>query len=484
MKQAGIILLLVQLLAGSLFVTAQDYHAITGSNYAGSIGVQNNPASLLNTPFPWDITLAGIQVKYQSNALTVLDYSLLSSPYDSKFIINSGYNKRYGNAQFNLNLLNARFAIGRKKGVAFGANLKSYSNIKTGAYHFIDTIQNIDQFFSLNPGPEPFNARIRSSTMLELYGSYGQTLWDNMGTRLNAGLTLKVNRGLSGARSDVSDITRNKKLVNGQEQNVLTGGGFAYGYSSNYDRWDESRNAAANLGDFLRSTRAGFSFDAGFELLIKPPGEPGYMEEEERWFDYDWKLGLSVVDIGWGQYRYGLESRIGRVPEQGVTGEEMDNTLTGEMDGLGGLNDSLAVLFPLSSLGGDFKIFSPARMVVNADRYLYGGWFLNAEMSINLTGLLGNRRLAVNNMNLLRITPRWETRRWGVYLPILFNTEKQFWVGAGFKAGPVLMGFHNLGNLIGKNKMVNGGGYLALILRPGKAVTGAARWKKTDCMDF
>lgn len=477
--------LLIFLLNGNGFVVqAQDYHAIQGSNHAGSLGVHNNPASILNTPYPWDITVAGIQAKYQTNAISVVDYSLLSSPYNSKFIIGSGYDKRFGNAQFNLNLLNGRMAMGRKKGIAFGASLKSFSNIKSGSYNFIDTIGNIDQFFSINPGSEPFNARVRSSTVLELYGAYAQTIWDNAGTRLNAGLTVKVNRGLSGARAEVADVTRNKKMVNGQEEYVLTGGSFTYGYSSNYDRWDDKRTNADNLRDFLQTTRAGFSFDAGFELIVKPPGEPGYMEEEESWYDYEWKLGVSVVDIGWGQYRYGVESRRGIVPEGGVTGSEMDNKLGEGIDGLAALNDSLSTMFPLAGTGSDFRIFSPGRMVLNADRYLYGAWYLNAEMSINLVGLLGDQRLYVKNMNLLRLTPRWEIRRWGVYLPLLLNTEKQFWIGAGFKAGPLLLGFHNLGNLFGKNKMASGGGYLALVIRPGKAVTGAARWKKTDCYAY
>lgn len=484
MKRIGFIVIFLHAVSGAMMVCAQDYHAITGSNYAGSLGVHDNPAAIVNTPFPWDITLGGIQVKYQTNAITVVDYSLLSSPYDSKFIINSGYDKRYGNAQVNLNLLNARMALGRKKGIAFGANLKSFSHVKTGPYNFIDTIQNIHDFFSLNPGPEPFNASIRSSTLVELYGSYAQTIWDGPATRFNGGLTVKINRGLSGARTDVTDVTRSRQSVNGQEENVLTGGSFAYGYSSNYDRWDDSRSGAGNLKEFLGTTRAGFSFDAGFELLIKPPGEPGYMEEEESWFNYDWKLGVSVLDAGWGQYRYGQQSRNGRVPGQGVTGTEMDEKLSGNIDGLAALNDSLATMFPLSGLAGDFKLFSPARLVMNADRYLYGAWFLQAELSINLSGLLGDQRLYVKNMNLLRLTPRWETRRWGVYLPVLVNTEKKVWVGAGFKAGPLLLGFHHLGNLFGKNKMANGGGYMALIIRPGNAVTGAARWKKTDCPVF
>ena len=71
-------------------------------------------------------------------------------------------------------------------------------------------------------------------------------------------------------------------------------------------------------------------------------------------------------------------------------------------------------------------------------------------------------------MNLLAITPRWELRSIGAYLPISMNIKHQFWIGGAFKAGPVLLGTHNLANLFSKNKSQNGGVYLALTIRPGK----------------
>lgn len=71
-------------------------------------------------------------------------------------------------------------------------------------------------------------------------------------------------------------------------------------------------------------------------------------------------------------------------------------------------------------------------------------------------------------MNLLALTPRWETKRFGAYLPVLMNTRKQVWAGGAFRAGPLLLGTHNLANLFSKNSFQNGGLYLALTIRPGK----------------
>ena len=84
-----------------------------------------------------------------------------------------------------------------------------------------------------------------------------------------------------------------------------------------------------------------------------------------------------------------------------------------------------------------------------------------------LVSLAGKKSFYTRDINLLAITPRYEDRLLGFYLPMTFNTNYQFWIGGAFRFGPLLLGIHNWGNLFAKNKMQNGGGYLALTFRPG-----------------
>jgi hypothetical protein len=124
---------------------------------------------------------------------------------------------------------------------------------------------------------------------------------------------------------------------------------------------------------------------------------------------------------------------------------------------------------------------NPARLVVNVDKYLFDAFYVNADLSVNLTPL-AKKYLYVTDLNLLTVTPRWETRRLGFYMPFMVNAQGRFWVGSAFKAGPLLLGIHNWANVFSKNKMQNGGGYLALVIRPGKKITGRARAdKRYEC---
>ena len=63
----------LQFLALLLFssLTAQNYHAINGSSYAGSLAPASNPASIVHVPYAWDISPLSVQLKHSTNAIKI-----------------------------------------------------------------------------------------------------------------------------------------------------------------------------------------------------------------------------------------------------------------------------------------------------------------------------------------------------------------------------------------------------------------------------
>jgi hypothetical protein len=459
---------------------AQNYHAVQGSSQAGSLGIANNPASMVNTPFAWDIDLFSFQVKASTNAITVHKYSLLSSPANSEYAFNSGYKSRFANVNFNVNLLNSRFALSRKKAIAIGINLRGYAQAKTGPYNFIDTLNSTRQFFNLNNSNTVLSGNTTGSSWIEVFAAYGQTIWESNTGRINAGITVKVSRGVSGAHVSLQNGRVVPVVQGNQSAYLLTSAEAKYGYSSNYDTWQKEKNTNANLRDFLSHTEGGASFDLGVEYLVKPQ----YMatiedDEDEAYYDYDWKIGISLLDIGLNQFKYGTNSRAASGFRPGVTDRDLDEKFV-DIENLKGFNDSLATIAnSINQVSGKFTVLNPTRLVLNVDRYLFDAFYVNGDLSVNLTSLM-KKRLAVTELNLLTITPRWETKRWGFYLPISYNTEGKFWIGGAFKLGPLLLGVHNWANVFAKNKIQNGGGYLALVIRAPKSAS-VRRDKRYDC---
>lgn len=469
---------IIILLAQSLTVIGQNYHAVQGSSYSGSLGLGNNPASIVNTPYPWDITVFGVQEKHSTNALTVYKYSLLSSPANSEYLFNSGNYSRYVYLNFNINLLNARFALNRQSAIAFGVNVRGYARAKTGPYNFIDSLHSTRDFFNLGNSNISLDGNMVSSSWVELFGTYSRTLWDRPADRLNAGATLKVSRGISGAHVGVDNVQAVRATHDNQTYYEFATGNAQYGYSANYDKWKDDRSTSQNLRDFLSYTSGGISMDLGVEYIIKPGGMPSW--DEDTYYDYDWKVGLSLLDLGFNQYKYGVNSRSLNGIRENISDSLFDAKVNGA-DNFAAFNDSLGdIVSNIRQLGGNFNVLNPARLVLNVDRYLFDAFYINGDLTINLSSL-ARKRQYVSELNLLTVTPRWETSRLGFYLPMMVNTQGRFWIGGAFKVGPLLLGIHNWANIFSKSKMQQGGGYLALVIRPGK-ITGRGRAdKRYDC---
>lgn len=462
--------------------TAQNYHAINGSSLAASLTVNNNPASILNSPYQWDITLFGTQLKSATNAFTIYNYSFLSSPANSMYSLNAGDYARRADLNFNTNLLNARFALNRRKAIAFGMNLRGYTRAKTSGFNFVDTLQDINNFFLLNPTATSYSTNVVSSSWLEIFGTYSQTVWDNEQSRLNAGITLKALRGISGGVIKLQHI--NVRPVPQPLDDIryqITSGDLIYGYSSNYDRYINNSSGSKNFMNFLSNTEGGLSLDMGVEYIIKTQAVNTFYDDDDGYYEYEWKIGLSLMDIGRNQFKFGKESTLVSGLRNNITDDTLQQRF-GTLADFQDFNDSLATIVnSFTSLwGSKFEVFNPARMILNVDKYLINDFYINGELSLNLSALVGNKKWYARELNLLTITPRWETKRWGAYLPIQYNNAGKFWIGGAFKAGPLLLGIHNLGTIFSKNKMQNGGGYLAIIIHSRKK-TDNARYRKMDC---
>jgi hypothetical protein len=462
------------------FTEAQNYTATNGSSYIGSLNVHNNPSSIVNSPLKWDITLFGVQDKHTTNTVKVFKYSLLSNPANSEYLISNGQFSRYADLNANLNLFNTRIALNKRSSVAFGANLRSYLSLKTSPYNFIDTLGRFGDFFSQNEGTENMNLDMASSSWTELYASYAQTVLDNEYGRLNAGLTIKLNRGLSGAFANLAD---GNFISNGAADPVeyrITNASLDFGYSSNYDRWNKDGNFSENSKNFFSFTEGGGSFDIGFEYIIKLQSVKNVFNDD-TYFDYDWKIGLSLLDMGYGQYHFGQYSTRARNIKTGVTDVLLDQVFDSTINNLGDLRDSLSNVFNnVSAYGGKFRVNHPGRLVLNVDKFIGEAFFVNADISVNLSSFSNGPNKLVKDINLLILTPRWETRKNGYYLPFYYNNRNQLWIGGAVRFGPILFGIHNWSNIFSSKKIQRGGGYLAIILKAAD-FTGNKADKRLGC---
>ena len=468
----------------TLKTAAQDYQAVKGSPFAGSLGVADNPASILSTPYPWDITIFSAQLKNTTNALSFSNFSYLSHGDTLGYRWANGEKKRYAGVDFNVHLLNVRLDLGKKQAISFGANLRSYTSVSTGKFFYNDTISNMNSFLDLNEN-NTFKENLVSSSWLELYGTYSKTILDDERGRLNVGITLKAMRGISGIYAQLHGGTVNRSIDNRDSSLTvysLAAGNAQYAYSSNYDYWHSHQSTFQNLKDFVGHTRAGAAMDIGFEYLVKPQYVRIYGDPDD-YYEYEWKFGAALLDFGENVYVYGSQSRSAGNPNSNATDVEL-NKKFGRVKSLALFNDSLAtIVSSIAAPNGKFRIWNPTRFEFNVDRMLPDHFALNANLTLNMSAVAGSKRMMPSDFTLLAVTPRWETKTLGAYLPLQVTTEGRVWLGGAFKAGPLLMGLHNWANLFSKNKLQNGGFYLAIVIKPGKGFSIKEK-KEYTCPTF
>lgn len=464
MQKTGLFVLFFILIWSFNSLQAQDYRAIHGSSYAGALGAANNPASIVHVPFKWDVSPLAVQLKQSTNLLTINNFSLLSPGGNVTVTANPGNERRFLMSNQDIKVLNARIRLNEKSAIAFGASVRSYVSIKTSNLNWQDTIANVRDFMRINMSNSPLSVDVRTNGWAEVYGSYARTVLENENGILNAGITVKVNRGLAGSYLTASGFYQAPGTIHNQPGYLLSNGLLEYGYSSSLDAWDSSGSFSDQRKLFLKKTFSTIAFSIGAEYIIPA--------ESENFYDYDLKIGASLLDIGFNNFQYSNNSRRALMNRSNVSDSLIQATFE-NLQNAGDVPDSLAqIAGNVSTLYGNFKVFQPTRLVINADKHLAGNFFINADITVPLSSLFGKQQLFVRDMNLITLTPRFETRVFGFYLPTSLNTEMQFWVGGALKAGPLLLGVHNWANLFSKSKSHNGGAYLAITIRPGRKYEG------------
>ena len=449
------------------FLSAQNYQAINGSTYAGSLAPSNNPASIIQVPYAWDLTLFSVQLKQTTNAFTIHNYSLLSSPANAEIVATNGTSKRFLFANQDMRLLNARINLNAKSAIAFGANIRSYQYATTSENNWQDTSRSLADYMKINLDYLPMEGQSRGAAWAELYGTYAHTIIDDGYRLLDAGITIKVNRALAGEYANASDLSYEPTGVSGPQAYLLTKGSLQYAYSSNIDNLDSNNLPSANRKAFMKTTMSSISADIGLQYVL-----PSLEADDNSELDYRTKIGISIMDIGRSKFRHGLQSRSASGVLPGVTDSVLENKFS-TIGSVEDFNDSLkSISKSFSQPVGQFNIYQPTRLIINVDQHIKNNFYLNAELTLPLLSLVPKKIYYIKDMNFVAITPRWETRTFGAYLPVLFNTRNQLWVGGAFKAGPVLFGSHNLANLFSKNSAAKGGLYLAVTIRPSKDKDG------------
>lgn len=446
---------------------SQSYHALNGSPFAGVSSMYVNPASTVNSAYKWDLNIFSLQEVTSQTFGTINSASILK--FDSAYTeFTNGNRSRFLHGNLDLTLFNLRVRLDQKSALAFGIRGRVFANSKMMPFVYNDTIGSSQSFLHENKIEDFLQGFGTHSGWIEMNFNYSRILKQTYNTRLTAGITLGYTRGLSGAHANITHATYlEEKDNNGNNFYILTGGAALVEYSSNYDSLLSNRSVAGNTKAFLKDTKSSMNLNIGVEYLFR--NEKPYDDEALTSENYDWKVGVSILDIGKNKYHPVDGSFYAGDPIYTAADTSLLSHLS-NISSLAEVRDTLRNYFNvLDSLSTPFIISNPTRLTVSVDRNLGNNFYINGQLNINFYSTEPTAKLRTREINLLTITPRWETNKFGFYLPIQYNTQGQLWVGGAVKLGPLLLGFHSLDIYkwfkVG-TQTYNGGGYLMLNIHP------------------
>jgi hypothetical protein len=431
----------------SISCFSQDYLGYAHSNYAGIVGASYNPASLADNIYSMDILLCGAGIEVGNNYAGVKRSSLSSDFGPQDLILRDRDTKKAAFVRNEILLPGIMFSNG-KKGWGVDMKIRTYANVE-------GVSEDLAHIFAFELDDPPhfehsfYNKHIGVTALswFEIGGTYAQTIWTGAEHYVSVGVRPKFILGLGGAYAFVNDAGynfRNDSTLSIDRADVN------FGISDNFT-FNSSLQPSYNVG-----FNPGLGIDAGIIYEYRP--DVLQKDEKEKKKEKDWpgfrqrpvykyRIGISITDLGFVHFHHGEFSDHYAV-ESNLW--DYDNDVWNPT--------SPAPLYSLfdqrsqgSKEGTGMWMRLPLALNLQYDYFVGKSLYVNANVFSGIY-LRNNNGKKVHELTRISVTPRWEKRWYGFWMPVSFSRFGNLSVGAGFRFGPFVLGTTNILPLAFKNK--------------------------------
>jgi hypothetical protein len=452
MKKTVTLLLLMGCL---VHAQAQDFAGYRTGNYTGVNGVYFNPANIADSRYRWDANLISLNVGVGNNQAS-FKLSELDKTFSGDSIQNQFFGKDKGATKglINLDVHGPAFMFNTpgKFTFAITTRVRVVGNVNDIDGKLIDKISND---FTANDPDLPYTLKSQENMRVNVSGwsEYGVAVARevfNVGPHfIKAGITLKY---LAGVGNGNINIDHFNGTMNADEVKMDA-------YLSNTTGRIGTSFAGINFSDFEASqltkfTGHGFGTDLGAVYEFRPAGTGGNRNNQ-----YKFRLGVALLDIG--KIKFEKDMQRSGTYDMNITGGRQ--FYLGSLDGvqLDNYNQELAK-YPLDFVPNEennkdnYSISLPTTLQLDGDYHIHNGFFVNMGVQLALTN---GKKKPFNSQyySSVTITPRYESTRFGFYLPINYNGLTKMNAGASVRVGPVFFGSGSvLSALFSSSKQLDG----------------------------
>ena len=427
-KYFFIILLLITI--SNLY--SQENIGIANSNYSPTSSALLNPSSIVDSKVLWEINIVGISAFIDNNYVflpknqfspigAIRDPESAPEPLD-----NFTSSKKNGYIDAAVHGPSAIVTVGKH---AFGINtqLRTIVDVRNMPNHLAKfSFEGFKYLPQRGIEYKGSNIKINTMTWGEVGVNYGYIFKQEATDMYLAGISLRKLIGISHMGTNIDEVTYTVPDTNNID---FTNAKAAYGFTT------PAFNSGGGWAIDLRVTYK--------KTLDEVDHYVPYSRSSNcRKSNYKYKVGVSLLDLGWITYHTG--AYYGEVDSEPGLWQNYGNTKFGEADE----NDAkiISSFVDVKNRKNKYRTFIPTSLSVQYDYNFENNIYLNGTIVQNLSFF---NKLGVNRQNLLAITPRYELPRFEVSLPFSLRRYRYPSVGLAVRLwNNIIIGTDRLGPLL------------------------------------
>ncbi|MES2516315.1 MAG: DUF5723 family protein [Bacteroidota bacterium] len=495
-------ILLFIILSFGYFAQSQDFVGFNQSNYAGVTGVYQQPASIVDSRMKFDMTLVGINLGVYNNYIGVdrsafarvkVDGKTTLPAFDDTLFADKYLSERMNGRNKSVYVANRiagpsfMIPLNRKNAIAFTSSVRNYVNIDGVSPDLAKLAYEEFKYPSLWIAKlENKNLSVQEMTWAEYGLTYAHVFKDDNEHYFKGGVTVKLLQGIQSAYMFVNDLQ-----YSFQTDTTLSifQSEVKYGHSDNLAFKDlkvGESNTGTNVFDYSQSyPGVGFDFGVVYEW------RPSYMKYKydmdgvkDLWRNdknkYKLKVGLSITDLGSIKFKKGSTSGDFQANVGYWNLKPINPKSVGEFD------DTLKGRFPQTNSKSTYRMNLPTAISAQIDYQVWKDFYVNLTPFIALQ--FKNNDTKVHDISSITLTPRYDWKWAGIFVPIQYNFLDGFRAGAAVRLGPIVVGSSNLGPLVGQKTLYGADIYAMLKIpipygKPKDRDKDGVSNKKDQCKD-
>ncbi len=428
---------------------AQSFLGYHSDNYAGIHNVSFQPADIVDSRYLFDFNIGGASVFAGNDYISMKLREVLDTEgawedpdFQDKYLMEKLNGRaKTAHAQVRAYLPSFSFSFG-KNAIAFHAKANVVANVE-GVNENVAFLayRELDYPDYWNTTYSNQNLSAQAMGWIDYNFTYGREIFQIKNHYLKGAATFKLLQGLFSAQAYSSNAQ--VSFPNDDFIDVINSD-LSYGHSDNFE-------LDADGLKYRFVGKPGFGMDLGFVYELRRPvetytysidGTDGNIRNDLN--KYILKVGFSATDIGNISFTRGGLSSSFNADRTMVPLDSFERNTIAEFDSV--LNSYYTFR---NEAGTQYRQSLPTALNFTVDYNIWKGFYANFTASIAPRQKLDPHK--TRHISMFSVTPRYEWKYFGMWVPVSIDALQNFHVGAGMRLGPLVVGVYDFTTLLGRD---------------------------------